>query len=280
VPPEPSGGATATAQSAIERLIARDRAITLGALVAVIGLAWWWLFTQPMAAAGSSPAAPQAMPGMAPMPAMAAAPQVWSLSYLGATFVMWALMMVAMMLPSAAPMILLFGRFARQSAGRGVMIRTGVFALSYLAIWALFSAVAALLQALLISTGVVSAMALAVGNGVIAAALLLVIAIYQLTGLKRICLDQCRSPLAFLMRLWRPGLAGAIRLGVAHGGYCLGCCWALMLLLFVGGVMNLAWIAVIALLVLAEKLAPPSARTSQIIAAVLIGGAIALTLAK
>jgi predicted metal-binding membrane protein len=119
-------------------------------------------------------------------------------------------------------------------------------------------------------------MELRLGSRVAAAALLVGAAGWQLSPAKRICLDQCRSPLVFILRLWRPGAAGALRLGLAHGFYCLGCCWALMLLLFVGGVMNLAWIAALAALVLAEKYAPSHWQASRVIAAGLIAGAAAL----
>jgi predicted metal-binding membrane protein len=190
---------------------------------------------------------------------------------------MWALMMVAMMLPSAAPMILLYERFTRRSASGG-LAGTAMFALAYVGIWSLFSAAAAIAQAFLISTGLVSQMALKLGDGRIAGALLMLAGLYQLSALKRACLDSCRSPLSFLMRLWRPGAAGALRLGLAHGFYCLGCCWALMLLLFVGGVMSLAWIAGLAMLVFLEKLAPQSVPITRLSGGVLmVGGALLAT---
>jgi predicted metal-binding membrane protein len=121
--------------------------------------------------------------------------------------------------------------------------------------------------------------ALALGDGRVAGTVLLLAGLYQLSPLKRACLDQCRSPLAFIMRLSRPGIAGALRLGGAHGLYCLGCCWALMVLLFVGGVMNLAWIAGLSLLVLAEKYAPPALRLRRVLAAGLIGAGAVLMVA-
>jgi predicted metal-binding membrane protein len=218
----------------VERLVSRDRLIVLASLAAVAGLAWLWLLRAPM---------------HHPMDA-------WSLASLVPTFVMWALMMVAMMLPSAAPMILLYARFARHAGSTKALANVGLFASAYLAIWCAFSLAAALLQAWLVSSAAISAMDLAVGNERAAGIILMMAGIYQLTPAKRACLAECRSPLTFVMRLWRPGRAGALRLGVIHGLYCLGCCWALMLLLFVGGVMNLAWIGGLALLVLAEKLAP------------------------
>jgi predicted metal-binding membrane protein len=207
---------------------------------------------------------------------MAVAP--WSAAYLLAAFTMWGLMMVAMMLPSAAPMILFYARFARRSGMRRAAGATALFVSAYLAIWALFSLLAALLQAALVGAGAASAMELALGDRRLAGLLLGLAGLYQLTPLKRACLASCRSPLDFLMRLWRPGPAGAVRLGLAHGIYCLGCCWVLMLLLFVGGVMNLAWIAGLALLVMAEKLAPARWPLSSVLGAVLILAAFALVL--
>ncbi len=200
----------------------------------------------------------------------------WSAAYLLSAFVMWALMMVAMMLPSAAPMILFYARFARRSGMRGAAAATAVFVLSYIAIWTLFSALAALLQAALVAAGAASAMELALGDRRVAGLLLGLAGLYQLTPLKRSCLASCRSPLDFLMRQWRPGPAGALRLGLAHGLFCLGCCWALMALLFVGGVMNLAWIAALAVVVMAEKLAPARLRLRQVLGIVLILAGIAL----
>ena len=199
----------------------------------------------------------------------------WSFDYLASAFTMWLLMMVAMMLPSAAPMILFYARFARRSGLRGAGAAIALFVACYVAIWALFSLAAALLQAMLVAGGAVSAMALALGERRLAGGLLLLAGLYQLSPLKRACLRECRSPIDFLMRLWRPGTAGALRLGLTHGIYCLGCCWALMLLLFVGGVMNLAWIAGLALLVAAEKLAPARLRLSQALGAALILGGVA-----
>lgn len=180
----------------------------------------------------------------------------FSADYLSATFVMWALMMVAMMLPSASPMILIYARVARHNFGASAGGGIALFALSYVLVWIVFSLLAAGAQALLVQSGMVDSMRLQLGDGRLAGALLIAAGLYQLTSLKAACLEKCRSPFAFLSRGIRPGAAGALRLGVAHGLYCLGCCWVLMLLLFVGGVMNLAWVAALALLVAAEKLLP------------------------
>lgn len=256
----------------LERVIAREQAIVAVCLAGAGALAWIWLVAAPPG--GHGMAASHA--GTA-MPAMAAEP--WSAAYLLPAFAMWALMMVAMMLPSAAPMILLYARVAARAGDGARAASTPVFLLTYFGIWTLFAAAAALVQAALIASGLIDAMGLAAGGGRTAGALLLLAGLYQLSPLKRACLDQCRSPLAFIMRLSRPGVAGAVRLGLAHGLYCLGCCWALMLLLFVGGAMSLAWIAGLSLIVLAEKYAPPRLRLRPVLAAVLIAAGAVLLLA-
>ena len=248
----------------LERTLNRTGLIVGACLAAAAALAWLWLIRT---------AAPGEAMAMAPM-----SPNVLSAGYFLSAFVMWLLMMVAMMLPSASPMILFYARFARRSGMVGGGTATALFALTYLAVWAGFSLAAVLLQAMLVWAGAVSSMALTIGDRRVAGALLLLAGLYQLSPLKQACLVACRSPLDFLVRLWRPGLAGALRLGAVHGFYCLGCCWALMLLLFVGGVMNLAWVALIAVLVLAEKLAPPWLRFSPVIGALLAAAGVALIL--
>jgi predicted metal-binding membrane protein len=186
--------------------------------------------------------------------------------------------MVAMMVPSAAPMILLHARIDKAPTARARTAHTILFALAYLLVWALFSAAAALAQAILVHSGIVSAAGLAVGSTKLAAGLLLGGSAYELTATKRVCLDKCQSPLLFMLQRYRAGAAGAFRLGIVHGLYCLGCCWALMLLLFAGGVMNLAWVAVLGILVLGEKLVPASWRAERLVALALFIGAIAVLL--
>jgi len=193
----------------------------------------------------------------------------WSAAYLASAFAMWALMMVAMMLPSALPMILLHARVARQRDARPLPRPTRVFALAYVALWTGFALIAALAQAALVAAGAVSAMRLSLGNANAAALVLLLAATYQLSPVKRACLDKCRSPLSFIQRGFRPEWPAAVRLGLVHGLYCIGCCWALMGLLFVGGVMNLAWIAALGAVVIAEKYGPdwtPRALTLLLVA--------------
>jgi predicted metal-binding membrane protein len=260
VPPEGSA-ARPKGRSPLERLISREQAVVGLCLAVLIALAWFWLASAPPGGHGMEG-------GHSGMAMPAAPPDPWSAGYLLPAFAMWTLMMVAMMLPSAAPMILLYSRVAARS-DRGPPLAPLVLC-AYLALWTGFAAFAALAQALLIATGLVGEMSLAIGDRRVAGALLLLAGLYQLTPLKRACLEQCRSPLSFILRLSRPGAAGALRLGAAHGLYCLGCCWALMLLLFVGGVMNLAWIAGLALLVVVEKFAPARLWISRLIATVLV----------
>jgi predicted metal-binding membrane protein len=172
---------------------------------------------------------------------------------------MWGAMMVAMMTPSAAPAILLYARVHRHAAAqdhaRG-LAPSGVFAAGYLLVWLVFSVGAAVAQWALQEAGLVSSGMLSSQSRWLSGGLLIAAGLYQLSPLQTVCLTHCRSPAEFLSRQWRPGRLGALGLGVQHGAYCVGCCWALMLLLFVGGVMNLAWIAGLTLVVLAQKLLP------------------------
>jgi predicted metal-binding membrane protein len=232
-------------------VVRRDRWIVAVALALVFALAWTWLAGQ----AREMAAAPVAMGGMGAM--VTGGPAPLSFAYIASAFAMWALMMVAMMLPSAAPMILLYARIASGTRSQGgALPPTLLFAGVYLAVWAAVSGLAALAQAGLAAAREISTMKLAIDDARISGALLLIAGLYQLTPLKGACLGRCRAPLAFVAQHWRPGLPGAVRLGLLHAAYCVGCCWALMSLLFVGGVMNLAWVAILALIVLLEKVAP------------------------
>ncbi len=183
---------------------------------------------------------------MEPMAGMAgmSAPPGWPL-----VAAMWIVMMVAMMLPSAAPAILLYATVHRRSSAEAPP--TLAFLLGYLACWTVFAMVAAVLQ-----LAIAEPMSMAVESRAASAGLLIAAGLYQLSPLKDACLGRCRSPAQFLTRHYRPGASGAFRLGLLHGAYCVGCCWLLMALLFVGGVMNLLWIAGLTLLVAAEKLVP------------------------
>jgi predicted metal-binding membrane protein len=176
---------------------------------------------------------------------------------------MWAVMMTAMMLPSASPLVLLYAGALRTSGDARVGRKTYAMAAGYVLVWVLFSVAATVLQRVL-STMLVLTPMMEPATPEAAAILLAVAGLYQLTPLKRACLRVCRSPLPYLLQHWRSGTFGAFRLGAQHGTYCLGCCWALMLLLFAGGVMNLAVIVVLTLWVLAEKFAPLGERTARV----------------
>ena len=240
---------------ALEAIFRRDTAVVACALLALTLLAWLAL----LAGAGTG-MDPVAMSGwLLPSGEPAAKSWAWTPAYWLIAYLMWAVMMVAMMLPSASPTVLLYGRVVRDAERKGTIENASVciaaFAAGYLTLWSLFSAVAVLLQWGLEESGAMSAMMM-LRMPLAAGALLLAAGMYQLTPLKESCLAHCRSPAAFLATHWRPGAEGAWRMGIVHGAYCVGCCAALMLLLFVGGVMNLVWIAGLSILVLIEKLLP------------------------
>jgi predicted metal-binding membrane protein len=253
-------------------LLARDRAIVAGSLAFVIILAWAYL----LAGAGVGMETMDMGGGQL----MVMAPE-WTLGYGLVVFLMWAVMMVAMMLPSAAPVTLLIAAIARKrrEAGGTPGMSTAPFVLGYLAVWFAFAATATLLQWRLDAAGLLSE-TMALASMVVAGSVLVVAGIYQWTPLKQACLRHCRSPLQFLMHHWQDGAFGALASGARHGAFCFGCCWMLMVLLFVGGIMNLAWIGGIALLVLIEKTMPWGGRMGRATGAVLVvWGAITLAMA-
>ena len=186
------------------------------------------------------------------------------------TFVMWAVMMVGMMVPSAAPMSLLFASVSRKAAAQGRAVApTFVFVGGYVAAWTLFSVGATALQWQLERTALLSPM-LASVSPLFGGALLFGAGLYQLSPYKNACLSHCRAPASFFAAHWRPGAWGAFRMGLDHGVYCLGCCSVLMLLLFFGGVMNLLWVAGLAIFVLVEKIAPRGVWIAQLAGIVLL----------
>jgi predicted metal-binding membrane protein len=234
----------------LERQTRRDRVIAVATVMLVAALAWVWLWREARRM-GAMPMDTMAMSmdGMAP-----ASP--WASGALLLTFAMWTVMMVGMMLPSAAPTIALYGGLVRRHRAAGsVLPSVWIFAAGYLAVWTGFSALATALHAGLASLRLLTP-AMASASVWLTAALLILAGIYQWLPLKDVCLNKCRSPLQFLLFHWRAGAFGAFRMGAAHGAYCVGCCWALMLLLFAAGVMNLLWVAAIAGFVLIEKLLP------------------------
>jgi predicted metal-binding membrane protein len=181
--------------------------------------------------------------------------------------------MVAMMLPSATPAILLYARVREMRNGDARISETWVFLAGYAAVWLLFSLAAAGLQYL------VTGASMALDDPLAEAVVLIAAGLYQLSPLKSACLGQCRAPVQFISRHWRPGAAGAVRLGVLHGAYCVGCCWMLMALLFVGGVMNLWWVVALTLLVAIEKLVNGGQWLARATGVALIAWGLALLLA-
>ncbi|HEY3909803.1 MAG TPA: DUF2182 domain-containing protein [Stellaceae bacterium] len=203
----------------------------------------------------------------------------WSLGYGLVVFIMWVVMMIAMMLPSVAPVTLLVAGLARKraAADSGVRVGPALFVFGYVVVWLGFAAAATASQWALDKARLLSGTT-AFSNLVLTGVVLVAAGVYQWTPLKAACLRHCRSPLDFILFHWREGRLGAVTSGIGHGFFCLGCCWMLMALLFVGGVMNLAWIAGIALLVLIEKILPWGRRISQVTGAVLVAWGV-LTLA-
>jgi predicted metal-binding membrane protein len=186
-------------------------------------------------------------------------------------FIMWWTMMMAMMLPSAAPAILIFGAISRKFAEKGAPATPlAVFVAGYGAIWTGFAAAAVTMQ-LLLSQRISLSMMMAVTSAVAGGGLLVAAGLYQMSPLKAACLRKCQTPLMFFARNWRKGYLGALRMGLSHGLYCLGCCWVLMGLLFYGGVMELRWIVGLALYVAAEKLIPAGNQLSRFTGILLIG---------
>jgi predicted metal-binding membrane protein len=190
----------------------------------------------------------------------------WSMASAAAILTMWAIMMAAMMLPSALPMLLQFVNLAHR---KGEAARGRAFVGAYLLVWLVFSTAATALQWSLQAAGWTDPMA-ASRSGWLTAALLLLAGIYQFSPLKQACLALCRTPIGFLLGEWRPGVRGALVMGLRHGLFCLGCCWALMALLFVGGVMNLAWVAALSIAVALEKLLPGGERIATVLGIALV----------
>jgi len=241
----------------IEALARRDRYVVIAGLIGIVGASWLYLFYL----AARMDVGGMDMGGMA-----AAMPMLkpWTVTDAVLTFVMWSVMMAAMMIPSAAPMILLHAAILRKRGdGASLAGPTTAFTGGYLVVWTAFSATATagqwtLEQVALLSPMMVSTSAY-LGGGLLIAA-----GVYQMTPLKEVCLQHCRSPIHFITEHWRQGTGGAFRMGLDHGLYCVGCCWALMALLFVGGVMNLLWIAALAGFVLVEKVIPYGANKGRV----------------
>jgi predicted metal-binding membrane protein len=227
-------------------LLRRQRVVILAALATIAALAWLYLFVTAadMTVAMAGMDRSMAMPPRGPIELLL-------------LFAMWWVMMVGMMLPSVAPVILTFATVNRNRRARGEpYVPAALFAAGYLLAWGGFSLAATLVQEGLERAALLSPMDMTTNSQLFGGILFLAAGLYQFTPVKLACLQFCRSPLDFVVNHWRDGPGGALRMGVTHGLHCLGCCWILMLLLFVGGVMNLLWVAALAIVVLIEKLTP------------------------
>jgi predicted metal-binding membrane protein len=242
----------------------RDRIIVLSSLAAITALSWVYVFS---VASDMQNTDMENMGTEMTMPRM----QAWGVADFGLTFGMWAGMMVAMMTPSAAPMILMFAQVNRRRREQDVSyVPTSVFLVGYLVVWAAFSVLATTAQWGLHAVSLLSPVA-AITSPVFGGVLLVAAGIYQWTPLKHVCLSKCRSPMGFVLNEWREGRWGAFLMGLKHGVYCTGCCWSLMALLFVAGVMNLLWVAAIAGFILLEKVAPAGDRLGRVAGVLFIG---------
>jgi predicted metal-binding membrane protein len=277
-----------------ESVLRRDRIIVLSSLALITALSWAYVSSLAsdmqnnmdvttsdisdiqsvdMAASDSSDMQSMDMATEIAMPQL----QAWGVTDIALIFVMWAVMMVAMMTPSAAPMILMFAGINRRRQKQQVpYVPTSVFFLGYLAVWTAFSVLATVAQWGFHAVSLLSPMMVST-SPILGGILLLIAGIYQLTPFKHACLSKCRSPLGFVLNEWREGRWGAFLMGIKHGGYCTGCCWSLMALLFVAGVMNLVWVAAIAGLILFEKVAPAGHRVGQAAGILLAGWGALLT---
>jgi predicted metal-binding membrane protein len=251
-------------QSQVELLLRRDRLIVGASLAAITVVAWIYMTREARGMVdtgvcrclGMNMSGPDARP--------------WSPLQLVPLFLMWTEMMVAMMIPSAAPMILMFAALnRRRRESERPYVSTGIFLLGYITIWTGFSLLAAAAQWILHGAALLSPLMVST-SPVLGGILLVAAGIFQWTPLKHVCLRHCRSPLSFFTADWREGRRGAWLMGIKHGAYCAGCCWILMALLFVAGVMNLWWIALISIFVLVEKLAPRGIFLGQMCGGLLI----------
>jgi predicted metal-binding membrane protein len=253
-------------QTSLEVILRRDRLVVLGGLLGISALAWAYIGYM------AWDMSRMAMPMDMAMPQM----QTWGWVDLVLLFVMWAVMMVAMMVPTAAPMILIFAKVNRQRRERQQpFVPTAVFLAGYLLVWSGFSLLATLAQWGLHSAALLSPMMVST-SAVLGGFLLVAAGIFQWTPLKYACLKHCRSPLSFIMTDWREGPGGALMMGLKHGSYCTGCCWFLMALLFVAGVMNLLWVATITAFVLIEKAVPRGDVVGRIAGVILVVAGLAM----
>ena len=249
----------------LEGLLKRDRAIVIAALVCITLLAWFYLVDMARGMSAMDLPLGEAMGEAMGMTQISQ----WTPGYFVMMFLMWAIMMIGMMVPSAAPMVLVYASFVRKNEKAAPYLSTGSFLGGYLLVWTAFSLVATLMQWGLDEAALLSSM-MVTTSPLLGAGILIAAGVYQLTPFKSACLVHCRNPVQYFMTHWRKGRIGALRMGLHHGAFCLGCCSFLMMLLFFGGVMNLLWIAAITLFVLLEKALPHGPLAGKITAPLLI----------
>ncbi|WP_175852773.1 DUF2182 domain-containing protein [Burkholderia anthina] len=259
----------------VGEFLGRERVVTLLGMAALVGACWAYLWT----GAGTGMSALD-MTTVALFPHRLADDMGAMDPSLPTVILMWWVMMIAMMTPGAAPLVLLYRRVLRHhgAAAAGSALTSTFLLAGYLVAWLAFSVGAAVLQMLLQPAGLISGMMLWSKSAALSACVLALAGVYQFSPLKLACLRQCRSPVRFLTTYWRPGVSGSFLLGVRHGAYCVGCCWLLMALLFVGGVMNVVWIVALSLFVLAEKVLPGGERIGRALGVVLMAWAVATLL--
>lgn len=267
--------------AALENLLRRDRLIVSAGLVLICLMSWWYL----IAGGGTGMNAATMSSWQFPPPLHSTGNGMpWNLHYCIVMVLMWWIMMIAMMMPSAGPTILLYASVYRHAQKKGQVASQTVpvpaFVGGYLLMWLLFSLLATLVQWSLGLAGLMHTMMMWSTNTLLSAVLLIAAGIYEFSPQKSVCLRYCQSPADFISKHWRSGHSGALRMGLEHGSYCVGCCWLLMALLFVGGVMNLVWIAGLALLVLIEKLAPLGLSIGRVLGAVLIVAGVSLLITR
>ncbi len=244
----------------LSRPISGQAIVILAGLAAIVALCWWYLFEM---------AAGMGMMALGDMVAF----KTWTVPYFFMMLVMWSVMMVAMMIPSATPMIMLYRRVAVKNRQAGALLGVLLFAGGYVVIWTGFSALATAMQWALEQVALLNPM-MRSQSLVFSGAVLLIAGLYQWSPWKRACLRHCRGPIFFITQQWRPGPGGAFRMGLVHGAYCVGCCSTLMALLFVGGVMDLTVVALIAIVVLLEKVLPGGEQLAKALGVLSILGGI------
>src|SRR5688572_10268936 len=254
---------TEASTSTLETLLLRDRAVIAAGIGGITAISWSYLY-QEVQSNHCVRMAEMAMPHM----------QSWTLTEFSLMFMMWTVMMIGMMTPSAAPMVLTFARVSHNRRMRErPYVPASIFLAGYLTVWTLFSLAATLAQWGFHASALLSPAMVATSRW-LGGGLLIAAGIFQWSPLKRACLTHCRTPFHFIMMHWREGGWGAFRMGIHHGAHCVGCCWLLMCLLFVAGVMNLAWVAAISAFVLLEKIAPRPILVNRLTGAIMIAAGI------